>query len=1094
MTLEPTSPASLVTTSEAGGEQTRRQGDKETRRKQSLFALLVSLSPCLLVCVLAFLLASTPARNSDVWLHLASGRLLAEGRSPRAPEPFTSSAAGAAWVNHSWLADMALYRLYELDRERGRALALAKAAAVALLAGLLFCFRRRGTPMGLFALAAAAAVLALGPWLLLQPVLLSLLGVVLTLYLLERPSLVEEDRAGRARAQRWLLVPLFALWANLDGWFVLGPALLGLYALGELLRCPAGGPRGELRALGLLTLAGLAACLLTPYHYHTFAWPAPLGLWPAERALMGDPLGRGLVVSPFGARFMASVVFASPGAWAYYLLLAAGLASFALCGRALHLGRLLAWLALAALSAYQARAIPFFAVAAGPVLALNLQEWALLRQTRRQGDKETRRQKRPFLLLVSLSPCLLVLLPVLAWPGWLQPRPWQPRRWAVEPDGSLVRLADHLRQWHADRAFREGRFALTFSPEAAHYLAWACPAEKGFFDSRWPLFGRTADDYVRMRRCLLQSDAAGPGPELGPLLDAHHLDRIILYDPDWDSMTRAYRCLLQARPEWELLALDGTAALFGRRSGAPSPSAWEGLDPRRAAYQPGPDGRAPLTAPRAPQPAGTFASFYRPQGGRSPDQGEAALHLIAYDLAAARTQADLSKRWLLAQAAGLVGLGPAGPAGARALRLHLTPLFPDPSAVPLSSPTATAGGSQAADLFEAGFLALHDRGPPAELLLAVRAARRALAANPDDGGAYLLLGEAYLRLANRPGARRWQAVLPSLADIRQAQVLTALEQAALLRPDLDQPHALLAPLYYDLGQWDRALDHLRARLRIAEREARGGGPKAREAAERREALQARVETMDALVERALRTYEANIAGKTDPSKVYDRALVAVRHRLTRKALEMLLESDYAIFGKAGAQLQLNLMLQCGRAFEVRDWLKPGSEAVLGFKPYHWLRAKAAAACGDYAALAVELDALGGEFRHAGLSKTLVVPVRPAMAFHVASAVLARPALGSGPAALAWALRTEFESLQPLPGLAGLLTKGADLSVMRGLLALEPGDVEAAGKHVRAALEVWGDDACAASGAGLDFPARPLAQQILRRLEGAEETRPGPQAR
>ncbi|HZY89180.1 MAG TPA: hypothetical protein VFE78_30435, partial [Gemmataceae bacterium] len=738
-----------------------------------------------------------------MWLHLASGRLLAEGQSPRAADPFSSSAAGAAWVNHSWLADLGLYRLYELGG--GRALVLAKAAAVALLAGLFFAFRRGGTPAGLFALAAATAVVALGPWLLLQPALLSLLGVVLTLYLLERPSLVPADRAARARAAQWLLVPLFALWANLDGWFVLGPALVGLYALGAVAE---GGMTSALR-LGLLTLAGLAACLLTPYHYHTFAWPTPLGLSPAERALMRDRLGRGLVVSPFAARFAASTVFASAGAWAYYLLVAAGLVSFGLCGRALHFGRLLAWLALAALSAYQARAIPFFAAAAVPVLALNLQEWALLPKTGRQGDEETRRRRGGLRLLVSLSPCLLVVLPLLAWPGWLQPRPWQPRGWSVEPDDSMVRLARRLEQWHADGDFRPDRFALTFSPEAANYLAWFCPAEKGFLDTRWPLFGRQVEDFLRMRQSLLQSDT--PGPELGPLLDAHHLDRIILYDPDWGRTTRAYRSLLLGRAEWELLSVDGTAALFGRRTAAKAPSRWARLGPGREAYHPGPEGRAPLTAPRPPRLPGLFDAFTRAPAGRSPDQGEAALRLIAFDLADARTRLELSRQWLLAQATGLVGAGTGATAGALAVRLHLAPLPATPSAAPRPGP-------QAAELFAGGFLAAHDRGPAAELLLAVRAARRALATNPDNGGAYLLLGEAYLRLMNQPADRRWQAAIPSLADLRRVQALTALEQAALLRPDLDEAHALLAPLYYDTGQWDRALDHLRHRLRIAERE------------------------------------------------------------------------------------------------------------------------------------------------------------------------------------------------------------------------------------------------------------------------------------
>src|SRR5262249_47296079 len=158
----------------------------------------------------------------------------------------------------------------------------------------------------------------------------------------------------------------------------------------------------------------LAACLLTPYHYRIFTLPTPLGLSHAEQALMRDPLGGGLVVSPFGARFLASSHFASPGVWAYYLLLVAGLASFVLCGRSLHPGRLRAWLALAGLSAYQAHAIPFFAVAAGPVLALNLQDWA---RTATLPPALHRLELAARGVGILVGPALLVL----AWPGWLQP-------------------------------------------------------------------------------------------------------------------------------------------------------------------------------------------------------------------------------------------------------------------------------------------------------------------------------------------------------------------------------------------------------------------------------------------------------------------------------------------------------------------------------------------------------------------------------------------------------------------------------------------------------------------------------------------------
>jgi hypothetical protein len=393
---------------------------------------------------------------------------------------------------------------------------------------------------------------------------------------------------------------------------------------------------------------------------------------------------------------------------------------------------------------------------------------------------------------------------------------------------------------------------------------------------------------------------------------------------------------------------------------------------------------------------------------------------------------------------------------------------------------------QAAELFATGFLALHDPAPAAELLLAVRAARRALAANPNDAEAYVLLGEAYLRLADQPGGRRWQLALPALGGLRRVQALTALEQAASLRPDLDGAHARLAPLYYDLGQMDRALDHQRERLRIAEREAQGRGPEAARAAERRDQLQKSVETMEGIVRRALNVYEANAAEKSDASKVYDRAVLAARRGLTRKALEMLRASDISIFGKAGARLELELMLQAGQAFEVRALLEPGLEPVLTFEPYHLLRLQAAAACGDYDAADAEIDALGEKLRQVAVSETQVVPVRAAVALRLGNAVLAHPAAGGGPPALAWAARTELELLRPVPELAGLLVQEADWRVLRGLLALEPGAVEEARRHFRAALGVWGDTGRAAAGAGLDFRARPLAQQALRLLEAKDE--------
>jgi tetratricopeptide (TPR) repeat protein len=1012
----------------------------------------------LIVCGLAFLLASTPARNSDLWLHLALGRHLAHGSAAGpASEPFSSTTAGVPWTDPTWLSDLLLYELYALGG--GTALVAVKAGLVTVLAGLFFCFRRRQTRVGWLALAAGCAVLALGPWLLLQSLLFSVIGVVLTLWLLERPVLVEPSEVGKARTLRWLLVPLFALWANLDGWFLLGPVLVGLYALGSVLRNDELGMMNDEsrqnpatscpsfiihRSSFILFAAVLAACLLTPAHYHAFAWPVPLGLTHAERAWMSDPGGQGLVVSPFGSLFRSSPVFASAGAWAYYFLLAAGAVSFAL-SRAWPAGRLLVWLALAALSAYQARTIPFFAAVAGPVLGLNLQEWA-----RTLSDSEQRRRLEIAVRGVGVLAGLLLL--VLAWPGWLGPAPYQPRAWTVEPDASLLRLAQQLETWHAQQKVRPDRFALTFSPEAAHYLAWFCPAEKGFVDSRWPLFDRVADDFVRMRQCLLEGSKALP-----PLLDPYQIDRIVLYDPDWGRTTRAYRSLFQSEGEWELLALEGGAALFGRRS---STSPWSAFDWKRAAYHPEPERRAPLTAPQTLPPPGLFDPFYQVPLDRSPDRAEAWLYLLTFDLLAPRRQDEEARAWLLALGAGLVGVGPEpnpGLPATLAVRLLLVPL---PTPAPVAQQFALARA------------AFRDRGPPEALLLTIRAARRALAADPRDGGAWLLLAEAYLRLARQTAEQGQQTSLPLLGAIRKAQTITALEQAVLHRPNLDQAHALLAQLYYGSGQLDRALDHLRARLRISAEEAARGGEEGKLAAQRQTLLDSDVARLEALVAQAQQVYQGNVAGSTDPSKVYDRAQLAARHGLTRQALEMLLESHPAIFGKPGFQMQLRLMMEAGRAFEVRDWLEPDHEAMLGFSQYHALLAQAAAACGDYAGADAELDRLSDELRHVGVSRTQILPVRPAVGVQVAQAVLSGFTCGQGgPATLTGTAFLQYQALSPVEGAVALLRQHADLLVLRGLLAVEAGEMEAARGDLDTAL-----------GEGLDFPARPLAQQIRSRMK------------
>ena len=107
--------------------------------------------------------------------------------------------------------------------------------------------------------------------------------------------------------------------------------------------------------------------------------------------------------------------------------------------------------------------------------------------------------------------------------------------------------------------------------------------------------------------------------------------------------------------------------------------------------------------------------------------------------------------------------------------------------------------------------------PPPEvdlLILAVRAARLALAANPDDKNAWLRLGQAYHTLHRATDERPSSGQSPLLDLLRHVQIATALEHALVLDPDLEQAHEGLSRLYGEQNFVDAALEHRRHALRL----------------------------------------------------------------------------------------------------------------------------------------------------------------------------------------------------------------------------------------------------------------------------------------
>src|SRR5262245_35570419 len=457
----------------------------------------------LMVGTFAFLLASFPARNTDIALHLSQGKQWIDSRLSDLGDPIPIG------NRSTWLYDLFCYGVFSVVGGGGL-VAVKAMLVVGLAAALLRLNRIHG--WWIPAACTALALLAMGLRLGLQPATFSYLLFAAELSILrERDTPMSTWRPAAWRSATALLL-LFVLWVNFDGWFQLGLLTVACFALGRPLDEPGrGNERVRSMLWGALALAALvAACLLNPRGWRAFVLIPELK-WLVRPATLPELLATGQVLSPFHGSYWASFG-RSPAGLAYYPLLGLSLLSFLLTARQPRWRWLLPWLALALLSALQVRVIPFFAMLAAAVAAWNLQEFFAARRDD-SGAWERPYWRRGLWALRALTVVLGLAFLLCAWPGWLQLPPYEPRRWAIELPPALVQSAQTCQRWQHEGKFAAGAKALHLSQETAHVFAWHCAEEKGIRD----------DNLASLIR-----EAAAPNDDLHERLRAAAVDRVIV--------------------------------------------------------------------------------------------------------------------------------------------------------------------------------------------------------------------------------------------------------------------------------------------------------------------------------------------------------------------------------------------------------------------------------------------------------------------------------------------------------------------------------------------------------------------------------------
>ncbi|MGH7781533.1 MAG: hypothetical protein ACREQR_17100 [Candidatus Binataceae bacterium] len=252
---------------------------------------MIRYSPAL-VLIAIMIMDSTRVADPDLYGHLRFGQqILFSGHIARF-DTYSYSIAGLRWISHEWLSEVVIAWFYVHGGVIG--LKLMKLGCSAALVLILFAAMRE---TGASAVTQVAIMLLASVRISVQiqfrPQIFTYLLLAAILMLLARDNF-------RGRAMLWLTVPMFVLWANLHGGFVVGLGVMGLYTIvrgGQ--EIVAGRGSARFFHLAAITSACIVATLFTPYGagswlsvLHTIGNPSMLGAineWqPLIKATIGE--------------------------------------------------------------------------------------------------------------------------------------------------------------------------------------------------------------------------------------------------------------------------------------------------------------------------------------------------------------------------------------------------------------------------------------------------------------------------------------------------------------------------------------------------------------------------------------------------------------------------------------------------------------------------------------------------------------------------------------------------------------------------------------------------------------------------------------
>jgi hypothetical protein len=455
--------------------------------------------------------------DPDLWWHIKVGQdILATHHWPTV-DPYSFTVAGQPWIAYEWLGDVLLAWVAKTGGLLGLEILLFALASITMLALYAYATMKSGNSKAGFVVAGLMCSLAFASF-SLRPQMLGYLFLILVLIILEK------FRQGKNKAL-WFLPPIFLLWVNTHGSFIIGIGVVAFYLVAGLWEFRVGSIEGhkwtpqQRMRLELALLLSLAVLPLTPYGAQVAVYPFDMAFgqpvnvanvqeWqPMPFNIGGGKLFLVVVVGFFVAQMLMQVTLPVVDAALFF-------GGFAMA--CLHRRFLLLF-------------VPFFA----PVAAALVARWL----------PPYDRKKDHFYLNAAIMAAAAVAM------AWYFPKTSDLEKAVarIYPVQAVEYLRQHPVPGPMFNAYGYGG-----------YLVGKLPEQPVFIDGRGDLYERAGifGEYIEV------SDMK---PAAFRILDAHRIQACLVERKDPLSTA------LAAMPGWELRYADGLSALYVRRNAVADP-------------------------------------------------------------------------------------------------------------------------------------------------------------------------------------------------------------------------------------------------------------------------------------------------------------------------------------------------------------------------------------------------------------------------------------------------------------------------------------------------------------------------------------------